>query len=91
MNKERLEMLFQNEEFIQRIENAKSIEEISGVLLEYGIEMTVDEVKEALIQGCDIELDADMLENVTGGAGWWYKINPAYWIFRRISEKIFGC
>lgn len=57
----------------ERLENANGIEEVVAILNEYGVEVSVEELKSIAFTASNDELSVEDLEQVVGGAGWWKK------------------
>lgn len=83
-----VEMLNQNEELQKKINEAKTPNEIAAILSQYGINMTVADVEDALREA---ELGEADLDNVSGGGSdWIFKINPVYWVCKWLTQKALG-
>lgn len=69
--KKKLDELNENEEFVSRMAECESIEEMVSLFGEQGIIVDADELESALkfsaVQSEDGELSEDSLENVSGG------------------------
>lgn len=55
-----------NEQFLEKLANAKTAESVRELLNEYGVEMSDEEIEAALSEA-DKELPEEDLENVAGG------------------------
>lgn len=65
MNEKAIE-LFGNEEFLEKIENMESLEEVKSAFAENGVDLDVDAMKELVTQNSE-ELSEDKLDDVSGG------------------------
>lgn len=66
--KSRLEDLFEDEGFIEKVEAAETAEEMEELFKENGVDLSADKVKDCLISvGGAGEISEDTLENVAGG------------------------
>lgn len=81
IDQEKITALLQDEDFVERLTSAQTMEDKLAVLHEEGIEMTSDELRQAMKDGeqllkdkglltADGELGEDALENVAGGRNW---------------------
>ena len=63
-----LEELMQNGEFTEKLEKAKDLDEVVAMIKEEGVEITIEELRAAIEQNDEGELDEDKLEAVSGGS-----------------------
>ncbi len=59
------------EEFLAKLKDAKSADDILALAKENGVEMTPDKAKELFEQMSGNELSDEQLENVAGGMSIW--------------------
>ena len=62
-----MDELMKNPEFLKKMEQAETPEEVSTLLQSYGVQVTPEEVK-AIIAQPEGELDVNDLDNVSGGS-----------------------
>lgn len=62
-----------SEELIREAQECKSNEELVQLAKENGIEITAEEAEAFLEETVDVELDAEDLDEVTGGSCWSHK------------------
>ena len=96
----KFQALQESGKFEQELEKVSTPEEMQALFASYGIEMTVDEVKELVSSAVKMnneELSEEDLENVAGGvAGWvlvagkWVLKTVAGWAIGKILNKITG-
>jgi predicted ribosomally synthesized peptide with nif11-like leader len=65
---EKVNELLRDAEFVGKIKEMDSLEEIAAAFSERGIEVTADELKAAAELSENGELPADALDNVSGGS-----------------------
>lgn len=88
----KIQSLAGDQDYVAKVTNADSAEEMLTVMAEYGIQLTVEELHSVLNQIImpqeDGELDEDMLKNVSGGGRVWNWVKSCFnkW-FQRQSEK----
>ena len=95
-------MLFENEEFMDKMPDVKTIDELGTLFSENGVEMDRDELKAFAEEGqkafaldsADGELDEDSPENVSGGgriiSRFKKKLNSIVYIITKISQQSFS-
>ncbi len=88
---DKIEMLLQDEAFLDKMQDATSIEDLVKLFAENGVEITAEEVRDLAVQarsyahGAD-ELDADALDSVAGGFS--LRIPNIGKIFDKLGKKL---
>lgn len=88
----RIEALANDQDFVAKVTNTNSAEEMLAVMAEYDIHMTEEDLKAFLERIMMIpesgELNEEMLDNVSGGGRFWNWVKSCFnnW-FHRQSEK----
>lgn len=67
-NQEKLQALESNGEFQKSLENAETPDDVQRIMAQYGVEMSVEEIRQ-MIQEPEGELQETDLEDVSGGCG----------------------
>ena len=73
MNIEKIQEVFSNETFLQKLFTLETPAEVQAVLKEQGVEMTEEQIvaiRDMLIKAEQGELPEELLEQVAGGEGW---------------------
>lgn len=85
---EKLQALANNQDFVEKVTNVTSAEEMLTLMTEYGIQLTESELQgildQIMVPQGNGELDEDMLDNISGGGKVWNWFKS--W-FQRRSEK----
>lgn len=71
---EKLEALQNNEAFALELDKVESPEQMQALLTAHGVELTLDEVCDLVVNSVKMngdELSAEDLENVSGGSWYW--------------------
>ena len=80
MTAKKIADVMNNEEARERLEKTANFDDAVAIFNEYGVEITVDELKKfAAIGDSDGELSAESLDQVAGGAGWWKRMWSHIW------------
>lgn len=69
---EKIRELLASEDFGREVADAETSEDFQAAFQRHGVELTIEEVDSILVQAAaasGIELNEDLLENVTGGFG----------------------
>lgn len=94
MNIEKLNELLQDETFLTALSQLDSAEAAQKLFADNGLELAVEEVKEVLKSAVALsadELDADALDNVSGGALWIRPVSPTLSPkLIKLIKKLFG-
>ena len=84
------EELIKDEDFVRKIENVKDIDEAAELFREQGVEVTADDLRQAIAQTGE-ELSEDSLDTVAGGvllprAGYELGKKIAKWLLDKASK-----
>lgn len=86
--KERLTQLAGDEEFLQKLGETESFEDVAELFTEQGVEITAEELKAAMADEPEGELDEAALSEVAGGISLKYVIKIAMDIIRRSHPRL---
>lgn len=85
--KERLTQLAGDEEFLQKLGETESFEDVAELFTEQGVEITAEELKAAMADEPEGELDEAALSEVAGGVSLKYFIKRAIDIIRQSHPR----
>lgn len=83
--KERLTQLAGDEEFLQKLGETESFEDVAELFTEQGVEITAEELKAAMADEPEGELDEAALSEVAGGVSLIDRVRILIGIFRPIG------
>lgn len=81
--------ILNDKEFMSRLENAGSAQEVSELLADKGVKISAEQVDEFMLNEIGFgELSEEQMESVAGGKFKWRYLNPLYWLGRLLAAAV---